>query len=97
MLTRAEKDAISRYLAMDQRPSRFWWDFSPYLVPPLLFAAYGLWKAEFLAMTVAFGVLLFLALWYLSYHANTSKHIHSAVHKYEDAVRALEKPDAPSD
>lgn len=97
MLTRDEKDAISRYLAIDQRPSRFWWHVSPYLVPPLAFAAYGFWKMEFLAMSVAFGVLLFLCLWYLSYQANVSAHIHSAVRKYEEAVRALEDPDAASD
>ena len=97
MLTRNEKDAITRYLAMDQSPRKFWWDFSPYLVPPLAFAAYGLWKMEFLAMAVAFGVLLFLALWYLSYQANVSAHIRSAVRKYEEAVRALEKPDAAAD
>ena len=94
MLTRDEKDAISRYLAMDLRANRFWWIFAPYLVPPLVFAGYGLWKMEFLAMAVAFGVLLFLALWYLAYQRKSSPHIQSAVRKYEEAVRALERPEA---
>ena len=93
MFTRDEKDAIARYLALDLGPRSFWFSFLPYLLPPIAFAAFGLWRSDFLSMAVAFGVLLFLALWYLSYQSTTAINIRSALRKYEEVVRGLERPD----
>lgn len=95
MLTQREKAVISYYLATRGTPWKFFWDLSPYLLPPVVFAGYGLWKADFTAMAFAFAVLLFLAFWYLVVQARTSVPFYSALAKYEDAVRALEKPTIP--
>ena len=94
MLTRDEKDTIARYLALDPNPRQLWWDMAPYLGPLIVFAAYACWSREFLAMALAFVVLLFLAIWYVSYQARSWVHLHSALRKYEETVRALEQPDA---
>ncbi|MEM9027896.1 MAG: hypothetical protein AAGC70_05975 [Pseudomonadota bacterium] len=63
MLTRQEKHAIAQFLAYDQTHRRYWFDLSPYLVPPAAFAVYGLWAREFEALVIALGVLWFLAIW----------------------------------
>ena len=94
MFTREEKAVVSRYLARDISSRSYWYNFAPYLIPPVAFAAFGLWRTDFLGMAVAFGVLLFLALWYLSYGLKSSVSLQSALRKYENAVNALEQPEA---
>ncbi len=94
MLTRDEKKVIAYYLALEDSTGRYWSDFAPYLFPPITFAIYGLWKSDQTAIAFAFVVLLFLVLWYLAYQFRMSRHLLSAVRKYEAAVQALSKPDA---
>ena len=94
MLTRDEKSAIARYLATEHTPGSLWWEMSPYLLPPVAFAIYGAWRREVDVVTIAFAVLLALVVWYLSYANSKSKHLLSAVRKYEDALKALHEPDS---
>ncbi|HRY07531.1 MAG TPA: hypothetical protein P5114_10445 [Hyphomicrobiaceae bacterium] len=97
MLTKDEKKVVAYYLAWRENPGRFWWNMAPFLIPPVAFAAYGLWKRDLMAMALAFAVLAFFALWYVVTQNRMSQHFYSALRKYEDAVRALDQPDAPSD
>ena len=93
-LTKAEKAVVAQFLAAEGSLRKFWWEISPFLMPPIAFASYGLWKHELVAIALAFVVLLFLVLWYLTVQFRSWTHFHSALRKYEDAVRALEQPDA---
>lgn len=64
--------------------------YSVYIFPSLLFAAYGLWKRDFVAVLVAYIALLVVALMYLSYTRGDGHALYSAVRKYEDEVGALQ-------
>ena len=95
MLTQREKAVVSYYLATRATPRKFLWDLSPYLLPPIVFGGYGLWKPDFTAKGLGFAVLLVLALWSLVVPARMSVPFYTALAKYEHAVRALEKPTVP--
>ena len=97
MLTKDEKLTVSYYLASRDRLRGYLWYFVPFLVPPIAFAVYGYWKQDFNAIAFAFVVLLVFALWYVLSQYNSSRHLLAALRKYEDVVRALDKPDANSD
>ncbi|HRD75300.1 MAG TPA: hypothetical protein PK264_05090 [Hyphomicrobiaceae bacterium] len=94
VLTRNEKRIVAQYLASREGYSRVAWDMLPYIAPPTGFAAYALLKEDVYAMAFAFAVLLALAIWYLAYQTRASLLFLSALRKYEDTVRALERPDA---
>lgn len=94
MLTREEKIVVVAILA--RRDDRlFWWDYLPYLAPPIVLAAYGLWVRDIGTVFLAFVLLLFFSVWYVVRQKSMAHDFTSAVRKYENAVRALEKPDAP--
>ena len=71
-----------------KRPERRFW-YVAFVLPSLLFALYGLWNRDFLAMLVAYIALLSVALMYLSYRTRASDHLRSALEKYEERVGAL--------
>ncbi|MFV0367835.1 MAG: hypothetical protein ACK5KM_05200 [Hyphomicrobiaceae bacterium] len=97
MLTKEEKRIVAYYLATRVTLISSLLQFVPFLLPPIAFAAYGIWKQDILAITFAFAVLLVFAVWYLVSQYLSASHLLSALRKYEDAVRALDKPDLKSE
>jgi len=89
VLTLDEQDAVRQFLNADESRIHFWWDFSPYFLPPIVIAIYGIWKADLVAVAVAFGLMVFLAIWYLSHLGRVNRNLRSAMAKYEDKCRAL--------
>lgn len=90
--THDEKRAVGAYLDYNLSPKKFWWDIAPYLGPSMAFSVFALWEQNFGALVLAHLIFLVLALWYLFKQNAVDRHFHSAVCKYEDEVRALEKP-----
>jgi len=60
-----------------------------YLVPSLLFCAYGFWTRDFAAVLVAYAALFLVVALYLNYAREQAKVLHSLLTKYETRVGAL--------
>lgn len=89
-LTADEKAIVWRVLNEPARKLGIVFDYGAYILPTLLFAAYGVWKLEFAAMLAAYVSLLIIAVLYLSYAHNASENLRAALKKYEEEVGALE-------
>lgn len=92
MLNDDEKQAVAQLIGTKPKLAVTVLEYSIYILPTLTFAIYGLWKQDYLAVLVAYGALLLLAISYLSYANSYSKLLQSALRKYEDAHPA-EKSD----
>ena len=73
------------------KPERRLW-YVAFILPSLLFALYGLWNQDFVAMLVAYVALLIVALMYLARDTTRSGHLRTALEKYEAKVGALRPP-----
>jgi membrane protein implicated in regulation of membrane protease activity len=69
-------------------PERRLW-YVAFVLPSLMFALYGLWHQDFVAMLVAYLALLIVALMYLGRNTTRSDHLRRALEKYEAKVGAL--------
>ena len=89
LLNKDEKEAVIR--TMNQKPGLLatFLENSVYIIPSLAMALYGLFKGDFLASLVAYGVLLGIVVFYLVYSEKYSKTLRSALEKYEEEVKAL--------
>ena len=91
-LSEAEKRAVSSFL----RPRSRGWErgmfYGAYVLPSVLFAAYGVWRKDFVAAFVAYVVLLVVVLLYLGWVRDASKTLRSALEKYEARTGALREP-----
>lgn len=92
-LTPEEQAVVWRVLRHPSRRLAAVFDYGVYILPTLLFAAYGTWKLEFAAMLVAYASLLIVALLYLSYSHAAAQTLRTALEKYEAEVGALKKKD----
>src|SRR5262249_13332221 len=70
------------------RPEKRLW-YVAFLLPSGLFALYGLWNQDFLAMLVAYIALLSVALMYLGRSSQRLDYLRTALEKYEAQVCAL--------
>jgi len=81
-LTSKERSTIERYLA---RPPRgrldYFSSFAVYIVPSFLSALYGLSKGDFLAVGLAYLVLLVAIAYIIGYQSRTSGLFYSAIKK----------------
>ena len=81
-LTSKERSTIERYLA---RPPRgrldYFSSFAVYIVPSFLFALYGLWKSDFVAVGMAYLVLLIAIAYIIAYQSRSSGLFYSAINK----------------
>jgi hypothetical protein len=84
-LTPEERNAIARYLAQLPRGLLDYVSaFAIYLVPSFLFALYGLSKADFVAVAVAYLTLLIAIIYILGYQARRSLVFYSAIRKLSE-------------
>ncbi|MEZ5462833.1 hypothetical protein [Dokdonella sp.] len=82
-LTEAEKRTVASIL----RPRSDGWEralaYGAYVLPSVLFAAYGVWNQDFAAVLVAYVTLLVVVLLYLGWVRDASARLRSALEKYE--------------
>jgi len=90
-LTVEEQRTISRYLADSRGPLEFFLQYAIYFVPSLVFALYGIWKADFVAVTLAYAVLFGLVLYLLNRQARANPIFRSAI------AKLVEGRDSPGD
>jgi hypothetical protein len=81
-LTPEEHSTIARYLAKPPR-GRLDYLFASvtYLIPSFLFAIYGMWKTDFIAIGFAYLVLLIAMIYILTYQSQSALVFHSAIGK----------------
>jgi hypothetical protein len=91
-LTDEEKHLVSSVLRNPPGRKEAIFEYGVYLAPSVLFAAYGLWRHDFVAEFVAFCGLLIAVLVYLSYTRHSSKVYYSLLRKYEEETGALTPP-----
>lgn len=83
VLTDGEKRLLGRVLHTPPRKYDSLFDYGFYISPSVLFAVYGLWNEDFVAVLVAYTALLLAAVFYLSYMRDYYKLMHSILTKYE--------------
>jgi hypothetical protein len=81
-LTPEEQSTITRYLT---RPPRgrldYFSGYTAYIVPSFLFALYGVWKTDFVAVAFAYLALLIMIVYIIFYQASSSGIFYSAIKK----------------
>ena len=82
-LTNEEKQIVLRLINQKTGMLSTFLGFSPYIIPSIAMAIYGLIKQDFLATLVAYGILLFMVILYLVYTEKDAKNLRSALKKYE--------------
>lgn len=89
ILDKNEKEAVIRMI--NQKPGLLvsFFEHSVYILPSLVMALYGLVKQDFLATSIAYGVLLGIVVFYLAYSEKYSRNLRSALEKYEAEVKSL--------
>jgi hypothetical protein len=87
--TDEEKYIITSYL--HKPPGGVWIIFqrSVYVIPSLIFAIYGVFKWDLMAILVAYIALLLYIIWDLGASERAAKSFHSVIRKYETHVEAL--------
>ncbi len=93
--TEEEKKIIAQMIQKMPGKAAFLFEYLAYVVPSVLFAIYGLWKGDFIAVAVAYAALLIVALAYLNYTHRYVGPLYSAIKKYETCVGALSKKPEP--
>jgi hypothetical protein len=88
-LTPEEHSTITRYLAKPPR-GRLDYLFASvtYLIPSFLFAVYGIWKNDLVAVGFAYLVLLIAILYIIGYQSRSASVFHSAIGKLVKAASA---------
>ncbi len=93
-LTPEERSTITRYLARQPRGRLdYVSSYAVYFVPSILFALYGVWKNDLIAVTFAYAVLLIAVAYIIGYQTRSSGLFYSAIKKLAD--NASESAAAP--
>jgi hypothetical protein len=87
-LTEEEKKAVLSAIRRKINTNEVAFMYATYILPSLLFTIYAIFKKDYIAALVAYGALLIPAIWYLSYSFGSSKHLYSAIEKYENCMKA---------
>lgn len=88
-LTEDEKKAVLSAIRRKINTNEVVFMYATYILPSLLFTIYALLKRDYVAALVAYSALLIPAVWYLLYAFGSSKHLYSAIEKYENCVKAI--------
>jgi hypothetical protein len=88
-LTPEEKAAVEQYLKDDLSFHRTIILYWPYIIPSAVMAGYGFIKKEYIAVFIAFVLLLAMAFWFLYYSGKAGKNLQSALKKYHQKVSDL--------
>ncbi len=90
MLSDDEKRTVAHFLGRRRRTFDSVVEFGVFILPTLAFAGYGLFRHDFLAVLIAYAVLLTLVILYLGYARRSSELLRSALEKYEAGAGALD-------
>jgi len=88
-LTPEEQRTIARYLAESRGLFESFLQYAIYFVPSLVFALYGIWKADFVAVTLAYAVLFGLVVYLLNRQARANPIFRSAIGKLVESGDAV--------
>ncbi len=88
-LSDEEKNAVSAYLDSRESTGSLLGYYCALIGPTLAFFAYGLYRADVVAVGIAYWALLAVAVWYLRYSHRTTRHLIQALRKYESETGAL--------
>ncbi|MFV0276364.1 MAG: hypothetical protein ACK5HY_04160 [Parahaliea sp.] len=88
-LSTEEKAAVSRLLYEKDGIKASVMALSPYLLPTIILAAYGIYHQDYVACALGYGCLLMLSIWYLQSSSGYVKDLKSAISKYEAATNRL--------
>lgn len=88
-LTEDEKKAVLSAIRRKINTNEVVFMYATYILPSLLFTIYALLKQDYVAALVAYAALLVPAVWYLIYAFSSSKHLYSAIEKYENCVKVM--------
>jgi len=89
VLTDEERRVIHRILTREPNKKESIFSYGVYILPSLIFAAYGLWKHDYIAILAAYLALFIVAVMYLSYVHDSGRVLYSAVKKYEERLGLL--------
>jgi len=89
MLTTEEKRVVRQFLVQKRSRLDAVFEYGICIAPSLAFAIYGIWRADLIAILVAYGALLTVVVLYLSKARRWSEPLKTAVRKYEETVNAL--------
>jgi len=88
-LTEDEKVVVAQLLSRKPSARDMFSDYAMFVVPSLAFAIYSIWAHDFVAALVAYGSLLFVAVWYLWHSQRVSGSLYTALRKYENVSNKL--------
>jgi len=80
-LTAEEQSTISRYLSGSRSRLDTFFTYAIYFVPSLLFGLYGMLKADFLAVAIAYVVLFGLVVYLILHQRRSAPLFESAIRK----------------
>jgi hypothetical protein len=94
-LTQEERNLVVRYLQSESKSKDAVW-YVAFIAPTALWFAYGAYSHNPRAMAAGYISLIALIIWYLRYAKRNTKHLISALRKYEEATcaTALHQGDA---
>jgi hypothetical protein len=90
-LTKEERYLVARYLESGSTSGIVGWAVAT-IAPTALIFAYGVYTLDPVAIAVGYVGLLGLVIWYLSCSQKSSRHLVSALRKYEEATAATKAP-----
>lgn len=88
--TKEERALIARYLISAPRGNSLF-DYGVYILPSVLFGAYGLWVHDLIALFIGYLALFIVVVLYLNQQQRHQKLFYSVMEKYEARVRAVAK------
>ena len=91
-LTREEQLTIARYLTEPHSRIDGFLYYTIYFVPSLMFALYGMWKADFVEVVLGYVVLLVLVIYLISYQRRRAPLFRSALQKLVAASEEIAEP-----
>lgn len=89
-LTERERYVVARILSAHASGVGWVVGWVAYLLPTALFAVYGVWRRDLVAVVVAYLVLFAISVLYLAGAKGTLGAVCGALRKYEAALDALE-------
>ncbi len=93
--TKDERSLIAWYLYRGARRPHVVFEYGVYVLPSVLFAGYGLWASDLIAVFVAYLALLAVVLFYLSYQRSYARLFYSVLEKYEARVGVIKNKSPP--
>lgn len=81
ILTPEEQSTISRFLTEPRGTLDRFLQYAIYFVPSLAFGLYGIWKADFVAVALAYAVLLGLVAYLIRHQGRANPVFRSAIRK----------------